>query len=612
MLLLLALGPVPAAPALAQPSPASAAPDLTGLWTAVRRFGPDARGPLLIQRTGEGYSAEMVGRVVPVRVEQGGLVFDLPGGEGTFRGRFEGRNSIAGHWLQPGTAVNNGRYASPVLLRADGPGRWRGEVDAWENRFGFHLLVQARPDGSLGAVLRNPERDVGSQMGANRLVRDGSVLRLMGQRAGQAERELASGVYHPDADIVSLRFPSRGGTYDFSRAGDESGFYPRGRIPAAYRYRRPPALDDGWSTGTLEEADIDRAGIERFVQSLVQLPMDSADAPQIHAILIARRGRLVVEEYFHGFHRDMLHDTRSAAKSVAATVAGAAIHAGAPLSLASPVYSVMNGGAFPEGLDPRMRTMTLEHLLTMSSGYFCDDTDATAPGNEETMTNQSEEPDYYRYTLRVPLATPPGERSVYCSASPNLALGMVGRATGESQLSTFDRLIGRPMAISRYAWPLDGAGQPYGGGSVQLLPRDFIKFGQLMLDGGVWRGRRILGREFAARAVAPQYNLRNIQYGYNWWVEDYPYKDRTVRSFSARGAGGQLVTVVPELELVVATMAGNYFSRIQGSYTGAIVPTHILPAVRERGDDRTAPVVPRPFTSPYGRSENGSRVTRTQ
>ena len=66
--------------------------------------------------------------------------------------------------------------------------------------------------------------------------------------------------------------------------------------------------------------------------------MDSADAPQIHALLIARHGRLVLEEYFHGVGRDDLHDTRSAAKSITAVTIGAAMRAGAPLRLSSPVY----------------------------------------------------------------------------------------------------------------------------------------------------------------------------------------------------------------------------------------------------------------------------------
>jgi len=152
--------------------------------------------------------------------------------------------------------------------------------------------------------------------------------------------------------------------------------------------------------------------------------------------------------------------------------------------------------------------MTLEHLLTMSSGLVCDD------GNEDKMWDQTEEPDFYRLTLAVPQATPPGENAVYCSVSTNLALGMVGCATRELPIYSFDRLIAGPMAP---------AGNPCGGGGVQFPPRDFMKFGQLMLNGGTWEGRRILSREFVAAASTPQYHLAHIYYGYNWWMEDFLY-----------------------------------------------------------------------------------------
>jgi CubicO group peptidase (beta-lactamase class C family) len=588
---------------------ATPADPLAGLWRATVRFGPDTRGPLLIERTGDGYSAEIVGRRLPVRIERGELVFDLPGGEGGFRGKLERDGRILGHWFRPGSPVNNAGSVSPVRLAPDGRGRWRGTVAPLQDSFTLYLLVRPRADGNYDVVLRNPDRDLGNQLGVNRLVRDGDRLRLIGQRTGQPEREIAAGRFDAENAVLTLFIPGRGGSYDFSRAGDESDFYPRGRQPGHYAYRAPPALGDGWPVATLQQENIDRAGMERFVQRLLDEPMEQPDSLQVHALLVARHGRLVLEEYFHGYHRDLLHESRSAGKSMASVTIGAALEAGAPLSLTSAVYQVMYRGHFPPDLDPLKRRMTLEHLLTMSSGYYCDDTDEAAPGGEEIMINQTEEPDYYRFTLPVPMATPPGDNSVYCSASPNLALGMLGRATGELPVYSFDRLVAEPLGIARYSWPLDGAGNPYGGGGVQLLPRDYLKIGQLMLNGGTWNGRRILGRDFARRAGSPLYHLRNIYYGYNWWVEDFPYKDRTVRSFSARGAGGQTIEVVPELDLVVVTLAANYALRPPQVAINAFVPRYILPAVREPGDDPNAPVAPRDFTSPYGRSTDGSRVT---
>ena len=589
------------------------AQELTGLWKAKGRFGPDARGSLIIQKDGSTYSADMLGRRVPVRMEAGELRFELPDRLGRFRGKLEAQN-IRGHWFRFGTPVNGSGNTSPValspvLLKPAGPNRWRGDVAPLQDDFTFFLLLtEKRADGSMSAVLRNPEFDFGTQQGVEGFFRDGNLVKLVGKRRDK-EQIVGVGTYDDDNQVITLDFPGRGGSYDFRRDGDDSEFYPRGKNPDRYSYRPPPARDDGWPTSTLDAENIDRAAMERFIQSIVDRRMDSTDALQIHGVLIARHGKLVLEEYFHGEHRDKPHMTRSASKSVTAVLVGAAMHAGAPLKLSSPVYEVMNGGKFPPDLEPQKRAMTLEHLLTMSSGFFCDDNNDDAPGNEETMWDQTDEPDFYRYTMKVPMATPPGENAVYCSASPNLALGLVGRATREFPIYSFDRLIAGPMKIGNYAWPLDPAGNPYGGGGAQFLPRDFMKFGQLMLNGGTWEGHRILSRDFVRQATAPLYNLAHIYYGYNWWSEVFPYKNRKVHAFMALGAGGQVVTVVPELDLVVAFYAGNYSSRSQRDLGHTFVPRYLLPAVREAGDDKRAPVVDRDYTSPYGRSTDGSRVS---
>ena len=592
---------------------AAQAQELEGLWKAKGRFGPDARGSLIIQKDGADYSADMLGRLLPVRMDAGELSFELPGRLGRFRGKLEAQN-IRGHWFRFGTPVNGSGNTSPVvlspvLLKPAGPNHWRGDVAPLQDDFTFFLLLtENQADGSFSAVLRNPEFDLGTQQGVDGFVRDGNLVKLVGKRRDK-EQIVSVGTYDDDNQVITLDFPGRGGSYDFRRDSDDSDFYPRGKNPGRYSYRPPPARDDGWPTSTLDAANIDRAAMERFIQTIVDRRMDSTEALQIHGVLIARHGKLVLEEYFHGEHRDKLHMTRSASKSVTAVLVGAAIKAGAPLKLSSPVYQVMNGGKFPPELEPQKRTMTLEHLLTMSSGFFCDDNNDSAPGNEETMWDQTEEPDFYRYTLKVPMVTPPGKNAVYCSASPNLALGMVGRATREFPIYSFDRLIAVPMKIGNYAWPLDPAGNPYGGGGAQFLPRDFMKFGQLMLNGGTWEGHRILSRDFVNHATAPLYNLSHIRYGYNWWSENFPYKDRNVHAFMALGAGGQVVTVVPELDLVIAFYAGNYSSRSQRDLGHTFVPRYLLPAVRESGDNKNAPVVDRDYTSPYGRSTDGSRVS---
>jgi CubicO group peptidase (beta-lactamase class C family) len=577
------------------------AEDLSGLWKAQQWFGPQARGPLLIERTKAGWTADFMGRSLVVEARGSELHFALPDDAGKFDGRLTG-NRITGQWTTPPSLTSGFRYASPVTLSADGVDRWRGVVTPRDDTYTLFLMVQQRPDGTLGAFLRNPERNDGVFSDVSHVVRDGKAVRLMGHRMGQKDEQvLFEGSYDSENDLLSIAYPNRGGTYDFRRDGDDSDFYPRGRNPQRYVYRAPPARADGWTTGTLEQAQIDRAALEKFVQMLLDMPMESVHTPQVHGVLIARHGKLVFEEYFHGEHRDRLHETRSAAKSLTATLIGAALHARAPLQLSTPVYAAMNGGQLPADLDPQKRTMTLEHLLMMRSGYFCDDTNPNAPGNEETMNDQTEEPDYYRFTLRLPLDREPGTKGVYCSIDPNLALGVLNRTTGESVLALHDRLLGAPLQFGTYGWPINRAGQPYGGGGMWVLPRDFMKLGQLMLDGGVWHGQRILDADFAKRAGSPLHDLRGIQYGYLWWNIEYPYKNRKLRAYFAGGNGGQLVMVIPELDLVIATYGGNYADRVSFVLQQEYVPQYILPAVREAGDDPNQPVQKQDFKTPYGR-----------
>jgi len=151
----------PSAPAAA-PAPPAPADELAGLWKAKRWFGPFARGPLVLRKMGTDYFADMAGRTVPVREERGALSFELPNGQGSFRGRLQAGGAIVGHWFPPNAVIQLSCYASPVRLKPDGPGRWSGVVVPFEDVFTLYLQASKRPDGSLGAFVRNPERDYGA------------------------------------------------------------------------------------------------------------------------------------------------------------------------------------------------------------------------------------------------------------------------------------------------------------------------------------------------------------------------------------------------------------------------------------------------------------------
>jgi CubicO group peptidase (beta-lactamase class C family) len=574
---------------LAAPLPASAqqgsATDLAGLWEAKLRFGPDIRGPLILEHVASAWRAEIAGRSAEAHVAGDTITFELRDGGGGFRGHLTagrgGRGRIVGHWIQATTVTNGSRFASPVTLtRARAAEQWRGDVDPLADEFTMYLKVEPKPDGSVRAFLENPERNLGRFIRVATLERAGDVVRLLAAPAsGKPGSVLAEGILRDDV----LSIPLRGGTYDFRRVApnEASDFYPRGRlgVGAAYTYRAPTALDDGWPVGTAEQVGLSRAALETLVRTIIDAPIDSVSSLETHGVLVARHGRLVLEEYFHGEHRDKPHDTRSAAKSLTATLLGAAIHAGTPLTPHSLVYQVMNGGTLASDLDPRKRALTVEHLLTQTSGLDCDDSDPNSPGNEDAVAEQTAEPDWWKVTLGLKMIRDPGERPVYCSVQPNLVGGVLRAAAGRPLVELFHDLIAEPLGIRRYWLNLMPSGEAYMGGGVRFLPRDFMKLGQLMINGGTWHGRRIVSAEWAKRATSPLIQFGSEHYGYLWWVMDYPYKGRTIQAFYAGGNGGQVVMGIPALDLVVAFYGGNYSDRVGFQVQQRLVPNYVLPAV---------------------------------
>ncbi|HEY0458759.1 MAG TPA: serine hydrolase [Pyrinomonadaceae bacterium] len=561
---------------------ANSALELAGLWQAKLRFGPDVRGTLLVKQSNGAWSADIAGRTASVKLAGDTISLELPAGKGAFQGKFAAnRTKIAGHWIQaPG--VTFGSYASPVTLTKDKQNVWRGEVSPLDDAFTFYLMIKARPDGSVGVFLKNPERNLGRFIRLDHIEREGAGVKLFAaDTAKEKGRVLAEGKYDVDGKVLSIYFPRGGGTFDFMRVGENeaSDFYPRASPTVPYVYAPPLTTDDGWQTGTLEEIGISRAGIENFIRMLINTPIDSVSSPEIHGVLIARHGKLVLEEYFHGENRDKPHDTRSAAKSLTSDLFGAAIKAGVPVSASSSVYQVMNGGKFPSDLDPRKKSLTVENLLTQSSGLDCDDSDPKSPGREDFMRDESGATDYYKYTLDLKMIRAPGEKAVYCSIQPNLVGGVLSRAARQSLPTLFQNLLGEPLQIKRYYMEITPNGDAYMGGGVRFLPRDFMKLGQLHLSGGVWNGRKILTPEWSRRATSHLVEIGTGQYGYLWWVTEYPYKGRTVRAFFADGNGGQVVMGIPELDLVVAFYGGNYADKVAVNAREIYIPQYILPAI---------------------------------
>lgn len=553
--------------------------NLEGLWVAYSGNAPEIRGTLMLLPRGNGLVADISGFTVPVAEQGKTLSFQLPDKRGSFRGLRNG-DVIEGHWSQ---GLRNGEigFATPVILHPDGHGGWRGEVVPDSNHMTYYLPLTRRPDGSYSTFLRNPERNQGLFIGATRLETEGDTVRLMGARRGQSE-ETAIGAGRLDPGSGMLAIPVQGEVLNFARDTEESSaFYPRGAAPGRYHYSPPVQLADGWPVSTLAKEGIDQAQIEKFVQKLIDMPMDGVSSSQIHSLLIARHGKLVLEEYFHGYDRDTPHDLRSASKSWTNALIGAAMQSGVPIRLDTPVYQTMLGSV-PADLDPRKKSMTLEHLISMTAGFDCDDS-GDRPGDEDVMQQQREQPDWYKYSLAVPMAWNNGDKIVYCSMKPNLAAGMLEKVAGEPMAEMFYRLLGKPMHMNNYHLFLQPTGEVYGGGGHRFTTRDFMKLTQLFLNGGKWEGRQIVSPEWVRKSTAPLrvLNPKSGQtYGYLWNSVTYDVGGRKLYAYFPGGNGGQVAIGIPDLDLLIAFTGGNYADQVLFRSQREFVPQDILPAVK--------------------------------
>jgi CubicO group peptidase (beta-lactamase class C family) len=553
---------------------------LEGLWKAENRYGPDIRGTLLILPRANGLVADVGGFTVSVTQRGKTLSFVLPDGKGSFSGQRVGA-TIEGQWCQAVTVNGGAQYATPMVLRADGQGRWRGEVVPLDDQMTYYLPITRAVHGRYTTYLRNPERNQGVFLGASRIEQNGNNIRLVGTRRGQKQEALiGAGEFDPDSGGFSISI--QGEAFNFARDRDKSSaFYPRGNPAERYHYAPPVQLNDGWPVSTLAKEGLDQATIERFVQKLIDMPMEGVSSSQIHSVLISRHGKLVLEEYLHGYDRETPHDTRSAAKSWTNVLIGAAMQAGVPIHLDTPVYETMLGSV-PADLDPRKKAMKLEHLISMTAGFDCDDS-GDRPGDEDVMQQQTKQPDWYRYALDVPMAWTSGDKIVYCSMKPNLAAGMLQKIAGEPLPEMFWRLVAKPMHMSNYHLFLTPTGTAYGGGGHHFTTRDFMKLTQLLLNDGKWEGRQIVSAEWARKSGAALRVLNpesGQTYGYLWNSVEYPYRGRKLHAYFPGGNGGQVYIGIPDLDLLIAFTGGNYADRVLFRSQREFVPQDILPAVK--------------------------------
>ena len=343
-----------------------------------------------------------------------------------------------------------------------------------------------------------------------------------------------------------------------------------GGPPDAYRYRVPADRRDGIAVGDIATTPLGVETAERIARGVLD-----GTWPDVHGVLLYHRGRLVLEEYFYGYHVARPHQLRSATKSIVSALVGAAVDRGALRGVDEPMLARL-GVAAMANPDPRKARITLGDLLTMRPGLACNDYDPKSPGNESRIY---EEPDWIKAALDLPMASDPGTVAHYCSAGVKLAGRMTERAVRMPLPDFAHASLFGPLGIRRGDWrwnnTLTNANREFG--QIHLRPRDMLKFGLMYADSGRWKGKQVLSPQWVAASLAVHSEVDGTGYGYYWWrpwlgVTTADSARHRVYFSVATGNGGQKIYLVPEHDLVAVFTGGAY-------NTGGAPPNRIMARV---------------------------------
>jgi CubicO group peptidase (beta-lactamase class C family) len=575
---------------------------LLGMWGYRMAFPVGLSGTLTVQHDRRHWHAEISGATADADATPGDIRIVFPNEDGLFRGRLRG-NRLEGYWIRraavedpAGTAQG---YAMPLTLSSIAPNVWTAGVKPSPNTFTLYLKISRDADGKVVAAFRNPEANSHGPAMQLLVSREGNALQFSTWPDPQTPESRLDA--ERSTDGVHMFWKDLNRTIVLTRldAAQSAPFYGRPPGPAPYVYQQPEETGDGWKTARAGALGLNEAALSKTVQAIIDIdPAAKRRSFQIHSLAIAYKGKLVLDEYFHGFTRDQPHDTRSASKTLVSVMLGTAMLHGVKVSPQTKVYPLLASMGPFANPDPRKAEITIADLLTHSSGLDCDDNNDASPGNEDTMQKQTVQPNWWKYTLNLPIVHAPGTHYAYCSANINLVGAAVTTATKTWLPQWFDETIARPLQFGPWSWNLMPNGEGYAGGGAYIRTRDFLKLGQTLLDGGVWNGRRIVSAAWVKDSVSPHIRVSPDTTGlhgdafaevygdgydaYAWHLTDIKSGARSYHAYLANGNGGQLLVVIPQLDLACMFTAGNYGQGTWLYLRDSIVGNEIIPAVKNR------------------------------
>jgi CubicO group peptidase (beta-lactamase class C family) len=341
----------------------------------------------------------------------------------------------------------------------------------------------------------------------------------------------------------------------------ESDYKDLERFPAATVHNAPPAFRfNELPADNPYTSQIKAIGNRSTNGSLV----DYLEASGTTAFLVIHDDELVYERYFNGYNERSLNTSFSMAKSFASALVGVAIDEGHIKSVDEPITNYI-----PELLekDKRFRSITIRHLLTMTSGIKYEEGGDLPWSEDADDTKTYYATDLRELALNCQIEGEPGEYFEYNNYNPLLVGMILERATGMPVSHYMEAKLWKPAGMEADAsWSLDSKEDGFEKmeSGVNARARDFARFGMLFAKEGNLRGKQLISRGWVKESTRADTNTDpSLDYQYFWWVNTPEGKNH----FSARGNYGQYIYVAPEKDLVIVRLGKEEGERGYGYWT---------------------------------------------
>jgi len=301
-----------------------------------------------------------------------------------------------------------------------------------------------------------------------------------------------------------------------------------------------------------------------------------ASLSRVSGFILFQNGDIAHQYYARGgaFARPI--NIKSASKTILSALTAIALQRGDLKSLDAPISEFLPQYFARIPQDDRRRTITVRHLLTMSSGL-----PSTSIYNYGAWVSSR---DWIAYVLDQELVYEPGTRMTYSTGDTHLLAAVLTKAAGTSLRAYAQRHLFDPLGVQIGGWDRDPQGNYFGGNNMALSPQALLAFERLYLEGGVREGRRVLSTDWIDTSWTPRFlnssfNTRH-DYGYLWWHTRYAGH----ATWFAWGYGGQFLFVIPSLNAIVV-FTGDPDARSRGGNDVIydLMERTIVPYLAQRG-----------------------------